>query len=197
MFMSLILTSGGIWDIVFWASCETLFERRKWVGKGSIPDVLETDAICEHFPEHLPEFVVSVNTGMRLTEQYSCTWSQVDLKRRAIDLTETKNGTARTIHLNPDALAVIESVRLPGRNKQTGCSPGWGATTVSIPAHGSSRAWRRPRLPGMSGTATGTRSVAGWQWLEQPSKRFRNWPGTRPLRWRPGTPTWRQTTNCQ
>jgi hypothetical protein len=28
-------------------------------------------------------------------------------------LTETKNGTARTIHLNADAVAAIESARLP------------------------------------------------------------------------------------
>jgi integrase len=73
------------------------------------------EAIRNHFPEHLPEFIVSVNTGMRLTEQYTCTWSQVDLARRAIDLTETKNGTARTIRLNPDAVAAIESVQLPGQ----------------------------------------------------------------------------------
>jgi integrase len=73
------------------------------------------DAIRKLFPEHLPEFVTSVNTGMRLSEQYSCTWSQVDMSRRAIDLTETKNGTARTIHLNADALAAIKSVQLPGQ----------------------------------------------------------------------------------
>ncbi|MGO9336141.1 MAG: site-specific integrase [Terracidiphilus sp.] len=54
-------------------------------------------------------------TGMRLTEQYSATWSQFDESRRAIDLTQTKNGTARTIHLNADALAAIESVRHPGQ----------------------------------------------------------------------------------
>jgi integrase len=72
-------------------------------------------AIRKQFPGHLPEFIVSVNTGMRLTEQYSCTWFQVDMTRSAIDLTETKNGTARTIHLNPDAQAAIKSVRLPGQ----------------------------------------------------------------------------------
>lgn len=71
------------------------------------------EAIRNKFPEHLAEFVTSVNTGMRLTEQYSCTWSQVDLTRRAIDLTDTKNGFARTIHLNHDALAAIQSVRQP------------------------------------------------------------------------------------
>jgi integrase len=73
------------------------------------------DAIRTKFPEHLPEFVVSVNTGMRLTEQYSATWSQFDESRRAIDLTQTKNGTARTIHLNVDALAAIKSVQHPGQ----------------------------------------------------------------------------------
>jgi integrase len=73
------------------------------------------DAIRKLFPAHLPEFVVSVNTGMRLTEQYSATWSQFDESRRAIDLTQTKNGTARTIHLNADALAAIESLRHTGQ----------------------------------------------------------------------------------
>jgi integrase len=67
------------------------------------------------FPEHLAEFTVSVNTGMRLSEQYSCSWSQVDTTRRAIDLTETKNGSARTVHLNSDSMAAIESLRRDGQ----------------------------------------------------------------------------------
>jgi integrase len=79
----------------------------------------EYDSLCavirERFPEHLAEFIVSVNSGMRLSEQYTCTWSQVDFKRRAIDLTKTKNGTARTIHLNPDALAAVESMKAQGQ----------------------------------------------------------------------------------
>ena len=73
------------------------------------------DAIRRKFPEHLPEFVVSVNTGMRLAEQYSANWSQFDESRRSIDLTQTKNGSARTIHLNADALAAIKSVQRPGQ----------------------------------------------------------------------------------
>jgi len=73
------------------------------------------DAISKLFPAHLPEFVTSVNTGMRLTEQYTCTWSQFDESRRAIDLTDTKNGSKRTIHLNADALAAVQSMRLPGQ----------------------------------------------------------------------------------
>ena len=38
--------------------------------------------ITARFPEHLAEFVVSVHTGMRLSEQYSCMWSQVSLCKR-------------------------------------------------------------------------------------------------------------------
>ncbi len=53
---------------------------------------------------------MSVHTGMRLSEQYTCTWSQVHLDRRTIELTKTKNGSARTVHLNSDAVEAIESL---------------------------------------------------------------------------------------
>jgi len=69
------------------------------------------DVITQRFPEHLAEFVVSVHSGMRLTEQYTCTWAQVDLERGTIELTKTKNWSARTVHLNSDAVAAIQSVR--------------------------------------------------------------------------------------
>lgn len=71
--------------------------------------------IGKRFPQHLAEFVVSVHTGMRLSEQYSVEWKQVHLDRRAIDLEKTKNGQARTVHLNADALAAIESMRRQGQ----------------------------------------------------------------------------------
>ncbi|MBB5316676.1 tyrosine-type recombinase/integrase [Tunturibacter empetritectus] len=67
------------------------------------------EAIKARFPEHLAEFIVSVNTGMRLSEQYSLTWGQVHLDRRTIDLTKTKNGSARTVHLNADAVAALKT----------------------------------------------------------------------------------------
>jgi len=69
-------------------------------------------AISNLFPEHLAEFIVSVHTGMRLSEQYSLTWSQVHFDRRSIDLTKTKNGSARTGHLNASAIEALESVRV-------------------------------------------------------------------------------------
>lgn len=99
------------------------------------------DAIRKLFPEHLPEFEFSVNTGMRLTEQYTLTWSQVDTTRRAIDLTETKNGTARTVHLNPDAMAAIDAVRLPRQKPADKVFPRQGSK-----GRHDTRSWFQPCL---------------------------------------------------
>jgi integrase len=69
------------------------------------------NGIAESYPEHLAEFVVSVHTGMRLSEQYSLKWRQVDFARKRIELTETKNTEPRTVHLNQVALDALESIR--------------------------------------------------------------------------------------
>ncbi|HEU4982859.1 MAG TPA: site-specific integrase [Acidobacteriaceae bacterium] len=74
------------------------------------------DVIARRFPEHLAEYVAAVHTGMRLSEQYTVEVGQFDRNRRAIDLDKTKNGDARTVHLNADALAAVESVL--GRNRK-------------------------------------------------------------------------------
>ena len=50
-------------------------------------------------------------TGMRLSEQYSLAWGQVHLDRRTIDLTKTKNGSVRTVHLNADAVAALKTLQ--------------------------------------------------------------------------------------
>lgn len=71
--------------------------------------------IFKSYPRHLAEFIVSVHTGMRLTEQFSCKWSQVNLRLKTIELTDTKNSTARTVRLNAEAVAAIESLRRPGQ----------------------------------------------------------------------------------
>jgi integrase len=63
----------------------------------------------------LLQFVVSVHTGMRLSEQYTVTWGQYFPKRKAIELSKTKNGSGRVAHLNADAVAAIESLRRPGQ----------------------------------------------------------------------------------
>lgn len=79
----------------------------------------EYDRICrvirKRFPQHLAEIVVSVHTGMRPSELYTVQWSQVDWNRRAIELTVTKNGYARSVRLNADALEAMRSMQHPGQ----------------------------------------------------------------------------------
>jgi integrase len=58
-------------------------------------------------PDQIPAFVVSVYTGMRWGEQYSLTWAQVDLKRKVVRLTTTKNGSARNVPLNSVTLDAL------------------------------------------------------------------------------------------
>jgi integrase len=67
--------------------------------------------IQREYPEHFSSFVVSVYTGMRLAEQFTLSWAQVDFDRRQIRLTKTKNGSARNVPLNSVALAALESQR--------------------------------------------------------------------------------------
>lgn len=52
---------------------------------------------------------LALHTGMRQGEILSLTRDQVDLERRIVRLTETKNGGARTVPLNRAATAVLES----------------------------------------------------------------------------------------
>lgn len=50
---------------------------------------------------------LAIYTGMRQGEIESLTRDQVDLKRRVVKLTETKNGSARTVPLTKDAANVL------------------------------------------------------------------------------------------
>jgi integrase len=50
--------------------------------------------IQDKHTEHVPAFVVSIYTGMRWGEQFSLTWGQVDLSRKIVRPTKTKNGSA-------------------------------------------------------------------------------------------------------
>jgi integrase len=63
--------------------------------------------IQKDHPQQLPSFVVSVFTGMRLTEQFTLSWVQVDFDRRLIRLTNTKNGSARNFPLNSNEFQVL------------------------------------------------------------------------------------------
>jgi site-specific recombinase XerD len=67
----------------------------------------------QQYPKHLPELEIALGTGMRLSEQYQLEWNAVDLKRKEIRLTRTKNYGGRTIPMNKAVLAAFEQLRRP------------------------------------------------------------------------------------
>jgi integrase len=62
------------------------------------------------FPAFLPHFLLSVHTGMRLSEQYGLRWRQVDFQLKQIHLPKTKNGKPRHIPLNVIALGALREI---------------------------------------------------------------------------------------
>jgi integrase len=150
--------------------------KRESVGRLRYLTRKEYDRLCEVirecFPTHLAEFVVSVNTGMRLSEQYSLTWGQVNLERRTIDLTKPRMGPLepctsmpmRSPHLNPCALI--------NRNRTTRFFQDKGPPLIRV--HGFTHALKTPRSRSTSGIQTATRSVPGYRWLAHPSRKFKN-----------------------
>jgi integrase len=65
-------------------------------------------AIETKYLSHLPEFEIALNTGMRPSEQYGLTWDRVDLFGRRVTVPRSKNGKARHIPLNSEALAAFK-----------------------------------------------------------------------------------------
>jgi site-specific recombinase XerD len=64
-------------------------------------------AIQSRFPEHEAELAISLGTGMRLSEQYTLAWKNVDFERREINLDRTKNGSPRMIPMNDAVLSAM------------------------------------------------------------------------------------------
>ena len=72
-------------------------------------------AIAKRLPEFLPHLLLSIHSGMRMSEQYSLRWTQVDFERRQIHLPRTKNKDPRTIPLNTVALSALKQLRGAGK----------------------------------------------------------------------------------
>jgi integrase len=64
--------------------------------------------IIEKYPEHMPEFEIALNTGMRRKEQYGrIDWSCVDFLRSDLFVPQSKTGASRHIDLSNEALAAF------------------------------------------------------------------------------------------
>ena len=68
----------------------------------------EETAIREALPRDLrPHFVVSVNTGLRWSEQMSLRWKDVDVLTRIITVERSKHGQARQVPMNSTVRSVL------------------------------------------------------------------------------------------
>jgi site-specific recombinase XerD len=89
--------------------------RQRSENNGRIRFLTETeetrlrDAVRSLFPEHEAELTISLNTGMRLSEQYTLIWKDIDFKRREINLDRTKNGSPRMIPMNDAVMEAMAS----------------------------------------------------------------------------------------
>ena len=59
-------------------------------------------------PCHEPAFTVALETGMRMSEQHFLDWDDVQIGRRQIELSQTKNGSRRIVVLNEKAIEALE-----------------------------------------------------------------------------------------
>jgi site-specific recombinase XerD len=67
-------------------------------------------AIKKRCPDHMEEFDIALNSGMRKSEQYSTEWPQISFKRKRIKLEGTKNGSDREIPMNKTCMSAYEGL---------------------------------------------------------------------------------------
>jgi len=72
------------------------------------------EVLEDKYPEHLPELVLALNTGLRLSEMYGLIWDNVNLTRRVLTILRSKNGEMRHVPLNRSALAALAALRERG-----------------------------------------------------------------------------------
>jgi integrase len=65
------------------------------------------EAIGNRCPERLPEFELSLHTGMRRGEQYGLTWEYVNLDQNLLTIPRSKHGGKRHVFLNDSAIAAL------------------------------------------------------------------------------------------
>ena len=70
---------------------------------------------------HLPELELSLNTGLRLGEQYTLRWQDVSLIRRTLTIQRSKNGATRHVPLNKGAVRALEALQARASGSELIC----------------------------------------------------------------------------
>jgi integrase len=99
-------------------------EKEETSLRGAMLGWIESKAHLAQYQEHLVhhricELDIALGTGMRKGEQYGLRWRDIDFTTGVITLRDTKNGTARTVHMIDDVVAAfkrLRRLRTEGRN---------------------------------------------------------------------------------
>jgi site-specific recombinase XerD len=83
-------------------------------------------AIENTCPEHMPELVLALNTGIRLGEQYNLHWPDVSFTRFTLTIPRSKNGAMRHVSLNQAAFHALEALQARANGSEFVCG---GANT--------------------------------------------------------------------
>lgn len=77
----------------------------------------EEERLLKASPKWLQDIIVfAINTGLRQSEMLDLKWSQVDLARRTITISEQKNGCVDTLPLNNTVMSLLEARYQAGFN---------------------------------------------------------------------------------
>jgi len=84
--------------------------RIRWL---TVEEEKKLAAVIEaNYPDQLPAFLLSLNTGMRRSEQYRrIQWQDVDFEQRRLWVPGSKNGSPRSIPLNDAAARALLALR--------------------------------------------------------------------------------------
>ena len=86
----------------------------------------EEGLILSNSPQWLREIILfDLQTGLRLGELTSLTWSNVDPNQKALTVIKSKNGLPRVIPLNPSACQVLSAMRGDNQEKIFPFSKSW------------------------------------------------------------------------
>jgi integrase len=67
-------------------------------------------AITRRCPGHLPAFVFALHTGLRKSEQFGLTWSDIDFDRRVIIVPHPKNDRSREVTMSETCLGLLRNL---------------------------------------------------------------------------------------
>lgn len=115
-------------------------------------------AIGAECRKRLPEFVLALNTGLRLSEQYGLLWENVSLPMRMLTVRRSKNGSMRHVPLNQAAVQALEELQEQNNDSEFVCG---GAREP--------RRWFEPALKNagvasLAGIVSATRLPAALSW---------------------------------